>query len=404
MVVDLHNMEFGECLVIHGNADDILMVDCGSACSSITLTGTAINEHIMRAIVPQYHTSTNKAFLLTHFHEDHYSGFKYILEAALIDFHRVYLPPVVLVHNRPVLIELALYLYAFASEGTELYKMSKSLIEIFSLIQRTLGLSTVRTLQQGDRFTYDGINYTVLWPEIHSDLYQGSLGLLEYIEALERENKEAIDENYVRFLELKSRFVHVYRELSGLLHLRGDDSEDQPITSESYSRIIELIETILNNIKDIRRNPDFINADLVKQVKHYLSLGKSRSIMKNDFNDTSIVFHSENQLLMTGDASPAVFHKIRDLLCPIYCFIKAPHHGTKRHYSPHLNATKKLGWIISNGKRQGYGFIDPRYSTAIFGSRCTNHSVCTHYQVEHTNCSRHSVCNELLIQVPMCWD
>lgn len=46
--LEMHNMEFGECIVLGGKRGDILMVDCGSMNLKLRDSGEMVTDYVDR--------------------------------------------------------------------------------------------------------------------------------------------------------------------------------------------------------------------------------------------------------------------------------------------------------------------------------------------------------------------
>ena len=84
----------------------------------------------------------------------------------------------------------------------------------------------------------------------------------------------------------------------------------------------------------------------------------------NGVNGASVVFHngrkggpSEQDILMTGDATPETMVEIMDQLHDGYYILKAPHHGTASGYSNLFSDMSAAHILISNGEYHAGGAI-----------------------------------------------
>ena len=73
--LELHNVEYGECVVLGGSHGEILMVDCGSMNRNRKEDGRELTLCVNEGILERYRKSPSRAFLLSHCHRDHLSGF-----------------------------------------------------------------------------------------------------------------------------------------------------------------------------------------------------------------------------------------------------------------------------------------------------------------------------------------
>ena len=182
--IEMHNMEFGECIVLGGSDHQILMVDCGSMNSRIQETEETVYDYIEKGILPRYEEAEGRSFLLTHYHRDHISGLFYILEAAPYFFDRIYLPATpVDSQGRALLLEIAVYIFTFWGRKSEYFQTSIVPLRIFENLRRIVGSEAVYTLGRGSTFLFDDVEYDVLWPAWEH--YPFSETLIDIVEELD---------------------------------------------------------------------------------------------------------------------------------------------------------------------------------------------------------------------------
>ena len=163
--LEMHNLEFGECTVLGSLEGNILMVDCGSMNVKIRESDMEVTDYVENNIVPRYFDAKERSFLLTHFHRDHMSGLRYLLKRDHGFFHRVFVPAAsVNREGRALLIEFALYVFAFLGRQSEYSQMSVSALRIFERLHYALGIGNVYSLSRGSQFDFEGVAYDVLWP------------------------------------------------------------------------------------------------------------------------------------------------------------------------------------------------------------------------------------------------
>ena len=71
--VELHNVEFGDCTVLGGNGQ-MLMVDCGSL-NSMLGKGACKFEEYAKRLTKRYAPIEQRHGMISHFHKDHVNGF-----------------------------------------------------------------------------------------------------------------------------------------------------------------------------------------------------------------------------------------------------------------------------------------------------------------------------------------
>ena len=90
--LELHNVEYGECIVLGGAHHDILMVDCGSINQKIREGNLDFSDYVDPTLMERYSACSGRAFLLTHYHRDHLCGLYQMLAKRGGYFDRILLP------------------------------------------------------------------------------------------------------------------------------------------------------------------------------------------------------------------------------------------------------------------------------------------------------------------------
>ena len=67
--LELHDVEYGDCTVLVGRDNSVLMVDCGSVSRYTRQDETEIDRRF-EAIFSRYDGARQRQFLLTHCHRD----------------------------------------------------------------------------------------------------------------------------------------------------------------------------------------------------------------------------------------------------------------------------------------------------------------------------------------------
>ena len=87
--LEVHNVEYGECVVLGGSKREILMVDCGSMNRKIREGDVEFTDYVYGGIMGRYAALDSRAFLLSHCHRDHVCGFWQILNTDPGYFGRI---------------------------------------------------------------------------------------------------------------------------------------------------------------------------------------------------------------------------------------------------------------------------------------------------------------------------
>ena len=125
--VELHNVEFGDCTVLGGNGQ-MLMIDCGSL-NSILGKGACKFDEYARRLTKRYAPIEQRHGMISHFHKDHVNGFSSILQEESLFFQRIYLPPAPQDSNgNPLLLEFALLVYTFITEKSDYSELVDNIV------------------------------------------------------------------------------------------------------------------------------------------------------------------------------------------------------------------------------------------------------------------------------------
>lgn len=402
MNIYMYNAQFGDCFLIKNDGSS-LMVDFGiyrrcltrkvvryvvpSAVNTSTVyssTGKPIaydRDCVYKDIIKQISKETSKNFLLTHYHEDHFSGLLYMYnnQKSVINpnFGIIYLPDVWSygeVSNKIVSLILLEQLLKKATIGGKI-----TLLELVKYVCK--GTHSVKLIKRGSKF--EGDRYTALWPDMVNIGYRAATGVIPQIEQTDSSLSKWLN----RVEGISAELVELMQNIeeADRLPIQDVDSKCERLTMDA------------NNIA--REIESSINADLA------LKSVVNNAIPKlNDFgNEISIVFHNtwsgEENLLFTGDITKRPFTLIEKgygslMLHEHYKYIKLPHHGTEPHFydfgkfrpqylmfpngkvfGVKANAkTGKMGFQISEKYKDVINWTSPPYvSTKVF---CANKNWC----------------------------
>lgn len=384
--VEIHNVEYGECIVLGGAHKDILMVDCGSSNQKIREGDLPFSSYVDPSILRRYSDCTARSFLLTHYHRDHLCGFRQMLEANPEYFGRIFLPATPCDRlGRPLLLEFALFVYAFLSRQTDYSQVNVSALKIFDRTAKIAGAGRIYALKAGDSFEFDGVTYDVLWPAVEdfpfSDLFA---------EAVENMNiclsSPFLPQCARDFMRLKDEFCAAYRACC----------ETAPLQQENIDRMTALLNAIEDLIPQVQLLPS------APDITEILSQPTTLTAYSDELNAASIIFQNRrtreaslDDILMTGDATPGSMDAVADSLYDSYYIIKAPHHGTASAWSHWFTEIGASHIIISNGDYQQGGRIAQEYVDLPAIKHCTNCAACAWYQNSGCSCNRMACCYDL---------
>lgn len=340
----MYNVQFGDAFLLYGEKENLL-VDLGS------IEG-AVNFDAIRDSIRNESREKELSLILTHFHEDHWSGLHNQTKGhELPTLKTVYLPDIFQMRIVGGLDAISRDLLGDFFSAVILDRRTHfTLADLLREVIPNLNKSTVRLLARGDLFAVGGKNYEVLWPDLSGGVVPAkrTKHLREFLERIE--SKLAADGAEVRLQDTIDQLANT------LLTEFGHNVNDADIfvwpEQRSYQELYEQIENLRQLLTmEIERDED----KLRQQVRHYAAQ------LKKDWNKVSIVFHEcgDNGVLMTGDIPKSILKRLINgkLGAPRvqnqYGVIKAPHHGTSSHFCPTLPQCCYL--CISNGEG------NPRY-------------------------------------------
>ena len=389
--IEIHDVGFGECIVLGSGYNEILMVDCGSM--NIKVHGYTFSEYVSKYIVPRYYDVKKRSFLLTHFHKDHLCGFKYILRKHRKYFDKIFIPFTPIDANgRALLIELAIYAFTFLRRQKNCSLVSTSAIFIFDFLVHNCGAEFIFTIKKGDVLNILNQKYSVLNPNSYdfnfSTNFAGTVEKLDDFIRLENGNKAAGD-----FLRLKHDFCKEYIRCCNLCHVNGNRNCAKIYESCKIQK--ELILKISKLIPDLRRLKYLGEIECILNSKE---LYFEYSYMQNS---SSVVFQNafktdKENILMTGDITAEYLGMLKKELFGSYNVVKAPHHGTKSYYSDVLNVINVNNFLISNGVYHAGGPISEEYIYNRSIKHCTENKICKYFLSNNFCCNRLSYCNNLV--------
>ncbi|WP_279134154.1 hypothetical protein [Megasphaera elsdenii] len=366
--MSVFDMKFGESILLKRNTD-ALLVDCGSKSN---------RKAMIDVISDKIGSPAKLAFMLTHFHDDHFKYFKQIAKKkGQADI--LYLPWLSFRKKTYVaLFDVALCLY-FLYTKKDLNVSFLLFDQKKYIVQWVKPGGWVQALEQGDKFDLNDTTMEVLWPASVplEDIYDNDCKkvrkiLRDIIKELFSSRKECKE-----FCSLRKKLQEIHKKFRNLFS--GDRHEFQ-----LDDKTISMLEQLSDQEKRILQELDQkYGVPLRKDRKKTEDWrNKLRDIFHDDINATSIVFRDYQEketnryhLLMTGDVTiPVVDKYLFDAYFKRkwYQYMKCPHHGTDTNYTICLPYSDNL--IISNGGNQHHNISsDYFYHADMRGERyCTN--------------------------------
>lgn len=359
MLITMHDVNFGECILYEEN-DRKLLVDCGAKFGN---KGKDAYNSIKTKI------GSNIDLLITHFDEDHYNGINEIPNGTLFD--NIYLP-FYLYKGKTIVpvFHYALKLWAYSVVIGRQKKIS-TLHKFFLKIPKILSNSgVIKCVKEGDTINLSRLKLNVLWPPIESPFESEYRPNIDSVfEAHDEFNKwRDTADNYTDSVE---RF---YRDicLDDINDLEGTINE----LNQSY-------ETMIGSAPTIELSEDELN--------NYNAINSS---MIRNMNECSVVFDCNDTLVAFGDVSARIISWLRsdDTVKASYEVVKVQHHGTKSYWCDDIPSASY--YLISNSgiKRQDWK-IDERYGKKASKTctiLCTNDTVarCEYHNSKKKPCTK----------------
>ncbi len=375
--IELQNVGFGDCSVIGGRHQDILMVDCGSL-NRMLSSGISFDQ-LTDTMLAHYGQASERSFLLTHFHRDHYSGLLSILSKDPGFFDRIYLPACLLDSDgKARLIELNVMIECFVTgPGMETVKMNAASIRSLQKICSLAGTESIYALRAGDVLEFDGSDYRVLWPPAQG--YPFREELISCLQTAEELLLSSRDPAAQAFLEMRDLICHCYRDCMDAFSFTGGQEAQQ--RAAGVARLNVLIDE-MNELL-----PRLHTLKTASRVRDLLCRHSFVSLAGKEINGTSLILSSD-RLLFTGDAAPETLDRIRPQLQDSYYAVKAPHHGTETYWWDGIQNLEIEHVLISNGQAKAGGPVSQKYAQLNAVKHCTNWDHCAYFR-EHDSC-----CNE----------
>jgi ribonuclease BN (tRNA processing enzyme) len=284
MEIIMYNVGFGDFFVLKDKSE-YCIVDCGSVRKSSI-------GNIARNVMSSFSSHSYIKGLVTHFHDDHFNGYKELAKTNASCFDELIIPFITIdqLTGKMILIELAIYFYIFLNSNTHSWSVSNNILTCLGTLIKLSKGRNIRCVSQGDRFCIGSQIFEVLWPKRVIEFDENIKKYLDELDARStdivglKSLKESITQNFMEWRK-KSENSEI------------NQTELDNICNEQVSLLDELDKL---HKKYLTKPSSNIISDPLRYHGTYLF---SRSI-----NSTSIVFHDSlnnnkkyGKLLMTGD-------------------------------------------------------------------------------------------------------
>ncbi|MBQ2667505.1 MAG: hypothetical protein IJF56_02615 [Clostridia bacterium] len=380
--IELHDVEYGDCTVLVGRDQSVLMVDCGSVSQYVRRDQTDITQRF-DAIFHRYTAASARYFLLTHYHRDHMNGFLRKLRQDPNYFDWVCLPALPYADGRCPILGIALYAHFFSAPQSDFAQVNTACLTIYDLLHNTVGAARICTLRAGDSFMFDRTVYEVLSPGADFAYDPALFDAAASLDAAMEQIPETAG-----FLRLKAEYLSAYAACQAALSPTGMDRD----------AALERLSAVWRELDALRGTPALLAA--AEPVQEILYAPALRQLYIETQNDLSLVFQNRRSasegfdILLTGDVSGKVLDALSTKLYSSYYAVKAPHHGTESHWSAVLGQMEIAHLLISNGDYHAGGEVSGRYIAMESVKHCTNPSACVWFRENGSCCNRLLRCYE----------
>lgn len=360
MFIKMHNVGFGDCFILT-NKHHHLIVDCGTRNYRDNRRSPSSFKNFVDQCILQ-EISNNPAHeysaLITHFHQDHYSGFKHMSKKYTNIFSCLYVPFLLVkdsVNDNYFLLDQIICSYLIYAMSSKYYTLANDALKHIRNLAPLAKNNNIRPLCFRQNFCIYNKRFDVLWPDpIYTYLTainnEYSYNIIEIthdaLQAIDRSS--AIENTTEKILRIKNELIDLFS--NWYTSYNHDDFKT--------TKISELINRMDNPLEELLKIKKSIDQEKIGNFRLHSKLGKSLIVSENS---TSIVFHDrDTQILMTGDITTNIIDNVLvNRFNNHYNYLKVPHHGTHGHYSQNLPFA--CNFLISNGYHARYNSISSCY-------------------------------------------
>ena len=380
--IQMINVGFGDCLLFENyDKQDYLLVDCGSKSFKNSLSKYKKFDDLVAVLQDQFqHCTVRHSALITHFHEDHYNGFrkwhkrlnpdqeskkKYFSDGL---FDTIYVPYILVKKKEKenYLVKLLTAYYILFPERSPLCQQAKNVFEqikVLSFLSKNANVQPLGHSSQQDKcqvarssFTFGERQFDVIWPDVDNpeaydnvmlnlyEIFEEMTAQMEVFHGLDAVQKTIIH-NFTKWYDLN---LHEDE------HTDKDKDKDKDPRKEKLVRIIQSQDGSIEQLDTIKAAIDKLSPEDKEKLSRLKFTFKSLAPYCSQ-NAISVVFHDSEKCLslMLGDIERKIFEDVlvkagRISTGAQYDAIKVAHHGTAGYFSNKL--PKARCYLISNGK------------------------------------------------------
>lgn len=381
MDITMYDVNFGDCVLYQNNGKSLL-IDCGAKFEG---KGLQAHERVKEGL--EGTKQKNRSLLITHFDEDHYNGVIAMPEGFRFD--KIYLPLYTLYGGSLCSTEdlfrdvVTVWTY-LVSLGKD--KKIKQLHRLFIKLPKLVdSVADIICVCSEDRIPLGCYDINVLWPrrvlELKSKMHSTSLK-----EILRRNCNASEKGTFEDFIDCADDYVDGLIDLYQLLRTKDfnwdevyreqvDSNLDLRPLDRAYAKKLETLDCLY---KDLERIGERLKGHIYLEPMEKKRVANVEVQKIKDMNESSVIIVVEEYLVAFADATKRIIKKLNKEgnLKGFYPVIKAPHHGTKTHWSKAMPEAELM--LISNSgiNRSDWG-IYHRYAeecdvqcTNTYGERC----------------------------------
>ena len=367
--IKIFNVNFGDCFLCESpESNAAMLVDFGST--------KKIGNGVVNAVNLNLRSYEKKYLMISHFHNDHYSGIRSLSHGIVFD--EVYLPN----FFTDEVIRLELIILAVLSESNQAHEVALNLLSVVpDLLNHLNELSRINYVKRKEYIVNSIDSYRVLWPDITD--FNGAATVL-FDDLVHYYN---LTEKLEEFYRLVRRYLNLFPTLQDSEHSFMQFTEEFLVRRQGVKEEAEDIKKrIINLFKENKASVKRLSSKLSKRLSAFQN--KISICFDNAVNGNG----SMKPVLFLGDITRDNFNKISsptdgfNLACE-YKAIKVAHHGTKDYFVNNLPKSEYM--IISNGKANNDSWrISPLYGWH-YNERnfiCTNYTDACDYEFANKSC------------------
>lgn len=358
MSITMYNCGFGDCFCIEDEyVKRPLYVDFGIHRRSLVGKKlTRYNEITEEMMDISKDKKKPCDFLLTHYHEDHYSGIR--RKKKKIKFENVYIPDVWKEHT--------LFLIVLDIIFKRKRRRATNILDVLIAVANTGG--KLYLVSRGSKI---GTGLVALWPDIN-DLEKEAEKLIVDLDIYRFYEEYLSELNRITFSLIQRVNKLVNQERMEIQVLT--DKEADVLSIDEIRSLVEYLDSKIQAPDNYKSKVEEFNNKISIVFQNEMQRCDEKKDCYDDMAncDNCIFRNNIRNLLFTGDVTNDVLTQLACVTGKLqmheqYDIIKIPHHGTASYYfdfSPYITAGKTTCLISNEGFSKGYN-IDNEYEKSL---------------------------------------